>query len=153
MYILSPFFNPIWTYLVATPLKLHKRGCDGWILIILVHKLCLSLDRCELEQHLRKIFLHHLPSSRMVMILMTSTMRMMTDCDANGKYNQRIIVIYDWSNHILIISDHINPLSSLKIIMMVTCTKMTGGTPEVRSDKSLTLMTFGRDQWNNGPMD
>ena len=40
--------------------------------------------------------------------------------------------------------------------------KMTGGTPEVRSDKSLTLMTFGpmdqrtngiMDQWTNGPMD
>ena len=31
--------------------------------------------------------------------------------------------------------------------------KMTGGTPEVRSDKSLTLMTFGRDKWTNGPMD
>ena len=31
--------------------------------------------------------------------------------------------------------------------------KMTGGTPEVRSDKSLNLMTFGLDQWTNGPMD
>ena len=32
--------------------------------------------------------------------------------------------------------------------------KMTGGTPEVRSDKSLTLLTFGpMDQWTNGPMD
>ena len=47
--------------------------------------------------------------------------------------------------------------------------KMTGGTPEVRSDKSLTLMTFyfrhstngpmdqrtngPMDQWTNGPMD
>ena len=31
---------------------------------------------------------------------------------------------------------------------------MTGGTPEVRSDKSLTLLTFGlMDQWINGPMD
>ena len=47
--------------------------------------------------------------------------------------------------------------------------KMTGGTPEVRSDKSFTLMTFNirhstngpmnqrtngpMDQWTNGPMD
>ena len=36
--------------------------------------------------------------------------------------------------------------------------KMTGGTPEVRSNKSLTLMnlTFDiqlMDQWTNGPMD
>ena len=32
--------------------------------------------------------------------------------------------------------------------------KMTGGTPEVRSDKSLILLTFGpMDQWTNGPMD
>ena len=36
--------------------------------------------------------------------------------------------------------------------------KMTGGTPEVRSDKRLTLMTFNirystMDQWTNGPMD
>ena len=32
--------------------------------------------------------------------------------------------------------------------------KMTGGTPEERSDKSLTLLTFGpMDQWTNGPMD
>ena len=47
--------------------------------------------------------------------------------------------------------------------------KMTGGTPEVRSDKSVTLMTFNirhstngpmdqrtnglRNQWTNGPMD
>ena len=38
---------------------------------------------------------------------------------------------------------------------------MTGGTPEVRSDKSLTLVTFNiqhstkgpMDQWTNGPMD
>ena len=33
---------------------------------------------------------------------------------------------------------------------------MTGGTPEVRSDKSLTLMTFNIgpiDQQTNGPMD
>ena len=42
-----------------------------------------------------------------------------------------------------------------------TYSKMTGGTPEVRSDKSLTLMTFNiqhstngpMDQWTNGPMD
>ena len=42
--------------------------------------------------------------------------------------------------------------------------KMTGGTPEVRSDKSLTLLTWTNgpmdqrtngpmDQWSNGPMD
>ena len=44
--------------------------------------------------------------------------------------------------------------------------KMTGGTPEVRSDKSLTLLTYDilhftfnqrtngpTDQWTNGPMD
>ena len=34
--------------------------------------------------------------------------------------------------------------------------KMTGGTPEVRSDKSLTLLTFDiqpMDQWTNSPMD
>ena len=39
--------------------------------------------------------------------------------------------------------------------------KMTGGTPEVRSEKSLTLLTFNiwhsingpMDQWTNGPMD
>ena len=40
---------------------------------------------------------------------------------------------------------------------------MTGGAPEVRSDKSLTLLTFDilhmtfdiqpMDQWTNGPMD
>ena len=31
---------------------------------------------------------------------------------------------------------------------------MTGGTPEVRSDKSLTLLTFGlTDKWNNGIID
>ena len=38
---------------------------------------------------------------------------------------------------------------------------MTGGTPEVRSDKSLTLMTFNirhstnglTDQWTNGSVD
>ena len=37
-----------------------------------------------------------------------------------------------------------------------TWLKMTGGTPEVRSDKSLTLLTFDiqpMDQWTNGPMD
>ena len=38
-----------------------------------------------------------------------------------------------------------------------TQVKMTGGTPEVRSNKSLTLMTFNirqlMDQWTNGPMD
>ena len=28
---------------------------------------------------------------------------------------------------------------------------MTGGTPEIRSDKSFTSLTF--DQWSNGPMD
>ena len=31
--------------------------------------------------------------------------------------------------------------------------KMIGGTPEVRSDKSLTLMTFNIRHSNNGPMD
>ena len=31
--------------------------------------------------------------------------------------------------------------------------KMTGGTPEVRSDKSLTLMTFNIQYSTNGPMD
>ena len=31
--------------------------------------------------------------------------------------------------------------------------KMTGGTPEVRSDKSLTLMTFNIRHSTNGPMD
>ena len=30
---------------------------------------------------------------------------------------------------------------------------MTGGTPEVRSDKSLTLMTFNIQHSTNGPMD
>ena len=30
--------------------------------------------------------------------------------------------------------------------------KMTGGTPEVRSDKSLTLMTFNIQHSTNGPM-
>ena len=34
---------------------------------------------------------------------------------------------------------------------------MTGGTPEVRFDKNLTLLTFDlfgpMDQWTNGPMD
>ena len=36
---------------------------------------------------------------------------------------------------------------------MTAMTKMTGGTPEVRSDKSLTLLTFGpMDQWTNGPV-
>ena len=33
--------------------------------------------------------------------------------------------------------------------------KMTGGTPEVRSDKNLTLLTFDIqpiDQWTNSPM-
>ena len=40
------------------------------------------------------------------------------------------------------------------IIMVVEMVKMTGGTPEVRSDKSLNLLTFGlMDQWINGPMD
>ena len=35
----------------------------------------------------------------------------------------------------------------------ITVKKMTGGTPEVRSDKSLTLLTFGpMDQWTNGPV-
>ena len=32
-------------------------------------------------------------------------------------------------------------------------TKITGGTPDVRSDKSLTLMTFNIPHSNNGPMD
>ena len=33
----------------------------------------------------------------------------------------------------------------------ISKSKMTGGTPEVRSDKSLTLLTFGpMDQWING---
>ena len=31
--------------------------------------------------------------------------------------------------------------------------KMTGGTPEVRSDKSFTLMTFNIPHSTNGPMD
>ena len=31
--------------------------------------------------------------------------------------------------------------------------KMTGGTPEVRSDKSLTLVTFNIRHSTNGPMD
>ena len=31
--------------------------------------------------------------------------------------------------------------------------KMTGGTPEVRSDKSLTSMTFNIRHSSNGPMD
>ena len=31
--------------------------------------------------------------------------------------------------------------------------KMTGGTPEVRSDKILTLMTFNIQHSTNGPMD
>ena len=31
--------------------------------------------------------------------------------------------------------------------------KMTGGTPEVRSDKSLTLMTLNIQHSTNGPMD
>ena len=33
---------------------------------------------------------------------------------------------------------------------------MTGGTPELRSDKSLSLLTFDiqpMDRWTNGPMD
>ena len=33
-----------------------------------------------------------------------------------------------------------------------TMEKMTGGTPEVRSDKILTLMTFNIRHSNNGPM-
>ena len=33
------------------------------------------------------------------------------------------------------------------------CWKMTGGTPEVRSDKSLTLLTFNIWHSTNGPMD
>ena len=41
-----------------------------------------------------------------------------------------------------------------KHFSMVPVKKMTGETPEVRSDKSLTLLTFGpMDQWTNGPMD
>ena len=39
------------------------------------------------------------------------------------------------------------------IIMVVEMVKMTGGTPEVRSDKSLTLMTFNIQHSTNGPMD
>ena len=42
----------------------------------------------------------------------------------------------------------------------ITNEKMIRGTPEVRSDKSLTIMTFNirhstgpTDQWTNGPMD
>ena len=31
--------------------------------------------------------------------------------------------------------------------------KMIWGTPEVRSDKSLTLTNGPMDQWTNGPMD
>ena len=35
--------------------------------------------------------------------------------------------------------------------LIISPLKMTGGTPEVRSDKSLTLLTFGpMDQWING---
>ena len=45
--------------------------------------------------------------------------------------------------------------------MIVSNQKMTGGTPEVPSDKSLTLLTFNilhstdgpMDQWTNGQMD
>ena len=42
--------------------------------------------------------------------------------------------------------------------MILPTIKITGGTPEVRSDKSLTLLTFDffyiqtMDQWTNGPM-
>ena len=44
---------------------------------------------------------------------------------------------------------------------LISIKKMTGGTPEVRSDKSLTLLTFNiwhstnspMDQWTIGPMD
>ena len=40
------------SYLVTTPLKLHKRGGDGGVLVVLVYQGGLPLDRCELEQHL-----------------------------------------------------------------------------------------------------
>ena len=52
---------------------------------------------------------------------------------------------------------YINLIQSINFIAR----KMTGGTLEVRSDKSLTLLTFGPmdqwtnliiDQWTNGPM-
>ena len=40
------------SYLVTTPLELHKRGGDGGVLVVLVYQGGLPLDRCELEQHL-----------------------------------------------------------------------------------------------------
>ena len=45
-------FKTRWTYLVTSPLKLHQRWSDGGILIVFVNQLRLSLDCCELEQHL-----------------------------------------------------------------------------------------------------
>ena len=45
--------------------------------------------------------------------------------------------------------------ADLKMIKIIIIIKMTGGTPEVRSDKSLNLLTFDIKpiQWNSGPMD
>ena len=53
-----------------------------------------------------------------------------------------------------------NLVKLMKVVTLVNFkSKMTGGAPEVRSDKSLTLLTFdirhqtkAMDQWTNGPM-
>ena len=50
-------------------------------------------------------------------------------------------------------------LSDVKVVAKINkfkknpLIKMTGGTPEARSDKSLTLMTFNIRHSTNGPMD
>ena len=72
------------------------------------------------------------------------------------------VVVADHNHHILptIIKKMIFKIMVTIFITIITTLiiKMTGGTPEVRSDKRLTLMTFNirystMDQWTNGPMD
>ena len=46
------------------------------------------------------------------------------------------------------------PEERVTTFLMKANEKITEGTPEVHSDKSLTLLTFGAmDQWTNGPME
>ena len=70
----------LWTYLVATPLELHQCRCDGGVLVLLVHQLRLSLDCCELEQHLGNILsptyaFHIIPFAKILTMMMVKTMK------------------------------------------------------------------------------
>ena len=47
----------------------------------------------------------------------------------------------------------IQPNLQFIILVILAILKMTGGTPEVRSDKSLTLKTLNIQHSTNGPMD